>query len=310
MKRISIVTPCYNETLNVEALYEAVRKVFAELGGYDYEHLFIDNDSTDGTGDKLRELARRDKNVKVIINSRNFGHIRSPYHALQNATGDAAILMVADFQEPPDMIPQFIRKWEEGHQVVMAVKNQSDEPASMYLIRSLYYRLVNRLSDMELIQNYTGFGLYDRTVLDILKTIHDPYPYLRGLICEIGFSRAIIPFRQPMRKRGITKHNFMSLYDLAMLGITTHSKVPLRIATLAGFALSLFSLMVAFFYLILKLLFWYSFPMGIAPILIGVFFFSSVQLFFIGLLGEYILSIQSQVLKRPLVFERERINFD
>lgn len=310
MKRISIVTPCFNEELNVEPMYQAVKGVLSELNGYEYEHIFIDNDSSDGTVTKLKQLAQHDKRVKIIVNARNFGHIRSPYYALQNASGDAVVMIAADFQEPPELIKSFIQKWEAGHKIVIAVKTESSESPVMYFIRSLYYTLINRLSDVELIKNYTGFGLYDHDVVDILKRINDPYPYLRGLICEIGFDKAVIPFHQPTRQRGITKNNFFTLYDMAMLGITTHSKVPLRIATLCGFGLAAFSLMVAFFYLILKLLFWDYFALGMAPILIGFFFFSSIQLFFIGLLGEYILSIQTQILHRPLVIEKERVNFD
>lgn len=311
MKRISIVTPCYNEAANVEALYEAVKKVFSELNNtYQYEHLFIDNASSDGTVDKLKLLAQQDRNVKVILNSRNFGHIRSPYYGLQNASGDAALLLVADFQDPPDLIPEFLAAWEAGNKIVIGVKIESEEPPVMYCIRSLYYKVINRLSDVNLIQNFTGFGLYDRDILNILKTINDPYPYFRGLICEVGFTKALIQYKQPLRRSGITKNNFMTLYDMAMLGITTHSKIPLRLATLFGFGLSLFSLLLAFFYLVLKLIFWNSFPLGMAPVLIGLFCFSSVQLFFTGLLGEYILSIQIQVLNRPIVIEKERINFD
>jgi polyisoprenyl-phosphate glycosyltransferase len=310
MKRISVVTPCFNEESNVEPMYLAVKSVISALSGYDYEHIFIDNDSSDGTVAKLKQLAQQDRRVKIIVNARNFGHIRSPYYGLQNASGEAVIIMAADFQEPPELIRDFIEQWEAGYKIVVAVKTQSAESPMMYFIRSLYYNLINRLSDVELIKNYTGFGLYDQEVVNILKKIDDPYPYLRGLICEIGFKKAVIPFHQPVRQRGITKNNFFTLYDMAMLGITTHSKVPLRIATLCGFGLAAFSLMVAFFYLMLKLLFWDYFALGMAPILIGFFFFSSVQLFFIGLLGEYILSIQTQVLHRPLVIEKERVNFD
>ncbi len=311
IRTITVLTPCFNEAENVAALYERVRAVFESLGdAYRYEHLFIDNASTDGTAEILRGLASRDRNVKVIVNTRNFGHIRSPYYGLLQAKGDAAIMLVSDLQDPPAMIKDFIRKWEEGYKVVMGVKTKSRESALMFFIRKMYYGLINKLSEIELIKNATGFGLYDRQVIDILKEINDPYPYVRGLITEIGFEIAKIEYTQEKRERGVTKNNFYTLYDLAMLGITNHSKVPLRIATMLGFALSGISLLVAIGYFIAKLLFWNTFTMGIAPIVISLFFFASVQLFFIGIIGEYIGSIHTQVLKRPLVIEKERINFD
>jgi polyisoprenyl-phosphate glycosyltransferase len=308
-RKISIVTPCYNEEENVRPLAEAVAKVMAQVPQYDYEHLFIDNDSRDGTQGVLRQMAAENPRIKCIFNIRNFGHIRSPYYGILQTQSDATILMVADFQDPPELILQFIQKWEEGFKVVIGVKNQSNESMLMFAIRKAYYRFVNRLSEIELVKNYTGFGLYDRAVVDLLKKVDDPYPYFRGLVAELGFPSAKISFRQPSRHRGITKNNFYTLYDIAMLGITNHSKVPLRLATMTGFALSLVSLGVAFIYLLYKLVFWNSFQVGAAPIVIGLFFFSSVQLFFIGVIGEYIGSIQTQVLKRPLVVEKERIGF-
>jgi len=310
MQVISIISPCYNEENNVEPLYRQVREVFAELPLYRYEHIFIDNSSRDKTVEILKDLARHDKNVKIIVNTRNFGHIRSPYYGLLQANGDAAIMLVSDLQDPPAMIKDFIRKWEDGYKIVLGVKTKSRESTLMFFIRKMYYGLINRLSEIELIKNATGFGLYDRQVIDILKEINDPYPYARGLITEIGFEIAKIEYTQEARKRGITKNNFYTLYDLAMLGITNHSKVPLRLATMMGFVLSGISILIAFGYFIAKLLFWNTFTMGIAPIVIGLFFFSSVQLFFIGIIGEYIGSIHTQVLKRPLVVEKERINFD
>lgn len=310
MQVISIISPCYNEENNVEPLYRQVREVFAELPLYRYEHIFIDNSSRDKTVEILKDLARHDKNVKIIVNTRNFGHIRSPYYGLLQANGDAAIMLVSDLQDPPAMIKDFIRKWEDGYKIVLGVKTKSRESTLMFFIRKMYYGLINRLSEIELIKNATGFGLYDRQVIDILKEINDPYPYARGLITEIGFEIAKIEYTQEARKRGITKNNFYTLYDLAMLGITNHSKVPLRLATMLGFMLSGISLLVAIGYFLAKLLFWNTFTMGIAPLVIGLFFFSSVQLFFIGIIGEYIGSIHTQVLKRPLVIEKERINFD
>lgn len=310
MKLISVVTACYNEEENIREVYQQVKNVFAGLSDYRYEHIFIDNASKDKTVSILKEIARDDKNIKIIVNARNFGHIRSPYHALLQAKGDTVISIVADLQDPPAMIKDFIKKWEEGYKVVLGVKTQSKETAAMFLVRKLYYELVSKLSEVELVKNYTGFGLYDKKVIEVLKAINDPYPYFRGLIADIGFESAKIEYTQPTRKRGITKNNFYTLYDMAMLGITNHSKVPLRLATMLGFTMSILSLFVAVGYFIYKLVFWESFTVGMAPIVIGLFFFSSVQLFFLGIVGEYIGSIYTQVVKRPLVIEKERINFD
>ena len=307
-KRISIVTPLFNEEENVEDLCNRIAAVMQALP-YEYEHLCIDNCSGDRTVALLRERAARDPHLKVIVNARNFGHIRSPYHALLQADGDAAVIIAGDLQDPPELIPEFIQKWEEGYKSVMAVKPDSEETLVMSVVRKLYYRVVNRISDVPLINNATGAGLYDRVVLDVLRKINDPYPYARGLVCEIGFPIATVPFKQPRRTRGVTSQNFYTLYDLAMLGITKHSKVPLRLMTMLGFALACVSLLVAVAYLIAKLLFWQNFQLGTAPVLIGIFFFGAVQLFFLGLLGEYIGTIQTQVRNLPLVVEAERINF-
>ena len=310
MKLISVCTPCYNEEDNVKELYSQIKEVFSRYPQYNYEHIFIDNASKDNTVAILKQIASEDRNVKIIVNARNFGHIRSPHHALLQARGDAVIYMASDFQDPPLLIHDFIKKWEEGYKVVIGVKVESDESRVMFAIRKRYYNLVNRLSDIDLNNNHTGFGLYDRKVIEIIRQIDDPYPYFRGLIADIGFESAKIEFRQPTRKRGITKNNFYTLYDIAMLGITNHSKVPLRLAVMIGFALAFLSLIVAVAYLVVKIIYWNSLPLGMAPIVIGLFFFSSVQLIFIGILGEYIGSIHTQVLKRPLVVERERINFE
>ena len=309
-KLISVVSGCYNEEGNVRECYEQVKKVFQDLGRYRYEHIFIDNASKDGTVAILRELAAKDKNVKVILNARNFGHIRSPHHAMINARGDAIISVVSDLQDPPELIKEFIKKWEEGFLVVVAVKVDSEESPLLFAIRKAYYELVSRLAEIDINKNATGFGLYDRRFIDILAELDDPYPYFRGLVSEIGFPIAKIPYHQPVRKRGITSNNFYRLYDMAMLGITNHSKVPLRLATMLGFAVSFASLCVALGYLVMKLLYWNSFSLGLAPLEIGLFFFGSVQLFFIGILGEYIGAIYTQVQKRPHVIELERINFD
>jgi glycosyltransferase involved in cell wall biosynthesis len=309
-KRIGVVTPCYNEAENVRELHRAIRRTFSELPKYEYFHIFIDNDSNDGTIGILRELAATDPKVRVILNARNFGHIRSPYHGLLQSDADATIVMASDFQDPPTMIPDFLRKWEEGYKIVVGVKVESDEQPLMYVVRSMYYRLVSRLSDIELMQHVTGFGLYDRRILEIFREVDDPYPYVRGMIADIGLDCCKVPYKQPLRRRGISKNNFYTLYDLAMLGVTNHSKVPLRVATMAGFLMAGMSLLVAFGYLVAKLLFWDRFTVGVAPILISLFFFSAVQLFFIGIIGEYIGAIHTQVQKRPLVIEKERINFD
>jgi glycosyltransferase involved in cell wall biosynthesis len=310
MKTISILTPCYNEEANVEEVYNQVRAVMAKLGRYRYEHLFIDNCSADRTVEILKRIASDDPNVKIIVNARNFGHIRSPMHALNHTCGDAVIGIVADLQDPPEMILDFVREWEAGYPMVLAIKRTSGENPLMFWIRKKYYRLVNRLSSLETFENYTGFGLYDRRVVEIVKSFNDPYPYFRGIIAEIGLPHKLIQYDQPARKRGFTKNNFYSLYDTAMLAITNLSKVPLRLVTFSGFASAALCLLVAFGYLVYKLMFWNNFSVGMAPLVIGIFFFSSVQLISVGLLGEYIGSIHTQVQKRPYVIERERVNFE
>jgi glycosyltransferase involved in cell wall biosynthesis len=309
MKLISVVTPCYNEEENVEEIYQQIKAVFADLKNYRYEHIYIDNASSDKTVSILRALALKDSNVKVIVNARNFGHIRSPFHAMLQAEGEAVVLMASDLQDPPALILDFINQWEAGFKVVVGVKPASQEAFPMVAIRRAYYDFITKIADMRLIKNFTGFGLYDRSVMDVLRKIDDAYPYFRGLISEIGFPVAQIPFEQPARARGITKNNFYTLYDMAILGITTHSKLPIRIATLGGFFFAVLSFIGAIVFLILKLALWNHFPVGVAPILIGMFFLASIQLFFIGILGEYVLSIHTQTLRRPLVVESERINF-
>ena len=305
------MSPCFNEEGNVRELYEAVKVQMATVPGIEYDHLFIDNASTDGTVAILRELAACDKRVKVIVNTRNFGQVRSPYHALLEARGDAVLGMAADFQDPPELIPEFIRKWREGYKVVIGVKAGSQESWLMSRIRRFYYWLVSRLSsDTVLVGNFTGFGLYDREVIEQFRATGEQNPYFRGMVADFGYARAEIPFVQPGRKHGKSKNNFFTLYDLAMLGITNHSKVPLRLAAMAGFLLSLLSAIVAVAYLILKLVWWNTFDLGLAPLVIGVYFLGAVQLFFIGMLGEYIGSIHTQVHKRPHAVERERINFE
>ena len=310
MKKISVVTPCYNEEGNIEEIYLQVKQIFADLEKYDYEHLFIDNASQDKTVDILKSIAIKDPNIKIIVNARNFGAIRSIYYGIIQPDADAVVLIFADLQDPPDLIVDFIKKWEEGYHIVKGIKTSSEENFLLYSIRSFYYFLVTQLSDIKPTAHFTGFGLYDKKFTEVLKKIDDPYPYLRGIISEIGFDSAEIEYKQRQRKKGKSSYrNFYRLYDAAMLGITSHSSVPLRIATFLGFALSLLSLLVALGYLIAKLLFWDYFPLGTAPVTVGLFLLASVQLFFIGIIGEYIGLMHMRILKRPLVVERERINF-
>ncbi len=310
MKHISVITACYNEEENVRDIYEQVKQVFDVIENYTYEHIFIDNASKDGTVSILKEIARKDKSVKIIVNTRNFGPVRSPYHAIFQARGDATTIISADLQDPPSMIRDFIKKWEEGFKVVVGVKNKSEENPIMFVIRKLYYNLIKKFADTEQIKNFTGFGLYDKKFVDVLRNLDEPYPYFRGLLTEVGFERAEVQFVQPKRKKGKAKINFYTLYDVAMLGFVSHSKVPLRMATFIGFSVATFSLLVALGYLIYKLIFWQRFQLGMAPMVIGIFFFAAVQLFFIGIIGEYIGAIYTQVKNRPLVIEKERINFD
>ncbi|MGA9108929.1 MAG: glycosyltransferase family 2 protein [Smithella sp.] len=308
-KLISIVTPCFNEEENVKEVYQQVKDVFAQIAGYRYEHIFIDNSSTDKTVPILREIAKNDFNVKVIINSRNFG-VMNGYYALLQSAGDAVIQVVADLQDPPPMIKDLIKKWEEGYKIVLAVKNKSEESPVMFAIRQLYYKIYNQVSNIQIVTNYCGFGLYDKTIIDILRKLDDPYPDLRSLIGEIGFERAIVNYVQLKRKKGKTKNNFYNLYDQAMLGLTRDSIIPLRLASFIGFFVATINLLVATGYFIYKLIYWNNFQLGIAPLVIGIFFFGGVQLFFLGIIGEYIGAIFTQVKKRPLVIEKERINFD
>jgi glycosyltransferase involved in cell wall biosynthesis len=310
MKTISVVTPCFNEEGNVREVYERVRDLMLSLKKYRYEHIFIDNASRDTTFAVLSEIAAADSNVKVIRNARNFGHVRSPMHALLQTCGDAVIVLMSDLQDPPEVLAQLLEQWEKGVPIVIAVKHQSREAAPMFLVRKLFYRLVNRLSDdIETYENFTGFGLYDRQVIDLVRQFGDPYPYFRGMIAEIGLPHTEVEYEQQRRKSGKSKNNFYTLYDLAMLGITKLSKVPLRLVTFSGFAGSLLSMLGGMAYFAYKLLFWHQFTLGIAPIAIGMFFLGSLQLLFMGIIGEYIGNIHTQVHNRPLVVERERLNF-
>ncbi len=311
MKKVSILVPCYNEVENVKPLSEAIMHVFADqLPNYDYEIVFIDNHSKDGTRDLLEEMCKNNPKLKAIFNTRNFGHIRSPYYGLLQTTGDCTISMCADFQDPPELIPEFVHAWEEGYKVVIGIKTNSEESKFMYWIRSLYYKLIKKISDVDQIEHFTGFGLYDKSFIKVLRDLDDPLPYMRGIVAELGPEYKEIFYKQPERKRGKTKNNFYSLYDMAMLGITSYSKVVLRLATIIGFIFSASSFVIALIYLILKLTHWNQFPAGTAPILIGLFLIGSLLMFFIGFLGEYILNINSRVMKRPLVVEEKRLNFE
>jgi len=309
MKLISIVTPCYNEEANVETLYKQIKALMADIKGYAYEQIFIDNHSTDSTVPVLRKIAASDKNIKIIINTRNFGHVRSHFYGLLQGVGDAVIILASDLQDPPALIPEFIKKWEEGYKVVLGVKTTSQELPILFTLRKFYYKLLHAFAETPLVENATGFGLYDQEVVRMLRSLNDPYPYLRGLSAELGYEHATIVFEQPRRIRGITKNNFYSLYDLAMLGFTSHSRLPLRLAAMIGFLASIISFIAGMVYLIYKLIYWQSFSLGLAPVVVGLFFLGSVQLFFLGIVGEYIGAIYTQVLKRPLVVEKERINF-
>ncbi len=311
MKYISLVSPCYNEEENIAEFYNRVKNIMKKLSKkYKYEHIFIDNASTDNTVKILKQIARKDKSVKIIVNSRNFGHLRSPYYALFQTSGDAVILIASDMEDPPELIPELLKKWTEGFKIVKAVKSDSQKSKIMFFIRKMFYKFINKISEVDLTINYYGYGLYDRKIIEILKNLNEPYPYFRGLISSIGFEYAIVEFVKPKRKKGKSKNNFFTLYDIAMLGITNYSKLPLRIATFIGFVMAILSFLVAVGYTVYKLLYWDKFQLGMAPIMIGLFFFAALQLFFIGIIGEYIGNIFTTVKKFPLVIEKERINFD
>ena len=308
-KLISLISPCFNEEESIAELYERVCRVMSPFADYDFEYIFIDNASTDGTVAALKGIAAKDRRVKIIVNTRNFGHIRSPYWGILQTSGEATIYLASDLQDPPELIGEFIKSWEEGYKVVLATKPVSAANPVMHFLRMSYYRVLDKISSIALLKDTTGFGLYDKEVLDHLRAIGDPYPYLRGLICELGYEVKCIPFIQPRRMQGISKKNIYSLYDIAMLGVVSHSMVPIRLASLLGFVLGSVSVTLAVIFLILKLAYWNSFPIGIAPLVIGMFLMFGVVLLFIGLLGEYIGSIHTYVQRRPVVVERERVNF-
>ena len=310
LKTISIVTPCFNEEQNVEELYLRARAAVGALGRYRYEHIFIDNSSTDNTVGVLRRIAAQDHNVKVLVNARNVGHIRSPMYAFGRASGDAVMFMAADLQDPPEMIGELVKGWESGAYMVIGVKRTSQESPLMFWVRKRYYRLVNQLSSIETFENFTGFGLYDRRVVDLVKRMDDPYPYFRGLIAEIGLPHLKLYYDQPARKRGFTSNNLYSLYDMGMLGIVNLSKIPLRMATFAGFAGAALSFLAGMGYFLYKLMFWNRFSVGMAPLVIGIFMLGSIQLVFMGILGEYIGAIHTQIQRRPLAVELDSVNFE
>ena len=303
--------PCYNEEENVVQIYKAVKEQLeTNLPSYDYEILFIDNNSTDNTRALLRTVCNDDKKVKAIFNAKNFGQFNSPYYAMCQTTGDCTICMCCDFQDPPELIPQFVKEWENGYKIVSGIKAKSKENPFVRLLRTIYYKMIKKMSDVEQIEHFTGFGLYDKSFIKVLSDLNDPIPFIRGIVAELGYKRKDIMYEQQKRAAGKTHNNWYSLYDAAMLSFTSYTKIGLRIATIAGFLMSFASFSIAVIYLILKLIFWYSFPVGIAPLIILVSIIGSVQLFFIGLLGEYILNINKRLMNRPLVIEEERINFD
>jgi polyisoprenyl-phosphate glycosyltransferase len=310
MKKISILIPTFNEEENIKPLCaELINILSGKLPEYDYEILIIDNYSLDRTRERILELCADNKKIRAILNAKNFGHIRSPFHGMLQTTGDCTIGMCADFQDPPEMIINFVREWEKGSKVVIGQKNKSYENPLMRLLRSFYYKLIKQISDTEQVEHFTGFGLYDKTFIDVLRELDDPMPYMRGIVAELGFSRMEIEYVQQKRRFGTTKNNWYTLYDMAMLGITSYSKMVMRLATIFGFIISGLSFAVAMYYLIMKLIYWDKFPFGTAPIIISIFFLGSIQLFFIGFLGEYILNINTRIMKRPLVVEEKRINF-
>lgn len=310
MKKISILIPCFNEQENVIPMSNEIVNLFeTKLTQYEYELVFIDNDSTDNTRTLLREICKKNHNIKAIFNAKNFGQFNSPYYGIQQTTGDCTIAMVCDFQDPIELIPQYIKAWEEGYKIVIGVKTRSKENKIMYGLRTLYYKIIKRFSNVDQIEHFTGSGLYDKSFIDVLRNLDDPTPFMRGIVAELGYKRKEIPYEQPLRRAGKSKNNFFTLYDAAMLSVTSYTKAGLRLCTFLGMFCGVVSVVVAIVYLILKLMYWDRFSAGMAPVLIGMFILGSLQLFFIGFLGEYISSINQRLMNRPLVIEEERINF-
>lgn len=311
MKKVSILIPCYNEEENIVDMVEGIKKIFKEnLSNYQYEIIFIDNASEDKTREIIENVCKENPNVKAIFNVKNFGQFNSPYYGILQTDGDCTITLACDFQDPLEMIPKFIEQWEKGYKIVVGVKKKSKENRFMFFLRTCYYKIVKMFSKTKQIEHFTGFGLYDKEFLDILRRINDPTPFMRGLVAEYGYKIKEIPYVQPLRKKGKTKNNFYTLYDAAMLSFTSYTKFGLRLATFSGIFVALFSFIVGCVYLVLKLLYWDMFSAGLAPMLIGTFFLGAIQLFFIGFLGEYIMAINERVKNRPLVVEEKRINFE
>ncbi len=311
MNTISILIPCYNEEDNVKPMSEALITLLEkELPAYDYEIIFIDNNSSDNTRPLLREICNNNKKIKAIFNAKNFGQFNSPYYGLMQATGDCVISLCCDFQDPPECIPQMVKEWENGNKIIVMQKTTSNENKIMYFLRSCYYKLIRKFSDVEQIEHFTGFGLYDRSFIEVMKSLNDPTPFLRGIVAELGYKIKILSYTQQKRRAGKTHNNFNTLYDAAMLSFTSYTKVGLRSATFIGFGIAFLSVIIGFVYLIMKLLYWNRFDAGMAPMVLGMFFLGAVQLVFLGLIGEYILSINTRIKNRPLVIEEERINFE
>lgn len=308
-KKISFLIPTLNEVDNVQELSYAIITEIEQLPCYDYEIIFIDNDSQDGTRDRLREICNQNKKIKAIFNARNFGPNNSFYYGLLQTTGDCAILMCADFQDPVELIPELVKEWEAGYKIVSAIKTTSKENKAIRFLRTCYYRLIKRFSDVEQIEHFTGFGLYDAAFIQTLRELKDPTPFLRGIVAELGYRRKEVSYEQQLRKTGKSKMNFYALYDIAMLSFTSYTKIGLRLATFTGFMIAFLCVLVAGIYLVLKVLYWDIFSMGTAPIILGIFLLGAVQLIFLGLVGEYILNINTRIMNRPLVIEEERINF-
>lgn len=311
MKKISIVIPCYNEEENIVPMSEAVTALFKnELKGYDYEIIFIDNDSSDSSQSLIREVCKKDNKIKAIFNAKNFGQFNSPYYGMLQSSGDCTLHFCCDFQDPVEMIPVMVKEWEAGNKIIVMQKNQSEENRLMYFLRSCYYKLIHKFSDVEQIEHFTGFGLYDKSFIQVLRNLKDPTPFLRGIVAELGYSIKIIPYTQQKRRAGKTSNNFFTLYDAAMLSVTSYTKIGLRIATFMGFGVAIISIIIAIVYLVMKLIYWDEFIAGTVPIVMGMFFLGAVIMIFLGIMGEYVLSINQRLMNRPLVIEKERINFD
>lgn len=310
MSKVSVLIPCFNEEENVVPMSQALTELFrSQLPSYEYEILFIDNDSKDRTRDLLREICKENEHIKAIFNAKNFGQFNSPYYGLMQTTGDCTILLCCDFQDPVELIPDMVREWENGTKIVVMQKTVSEENAFIYMLRSVYYKLIRKFSDVEQIEHFTGFGLYDKSFINVMRNLKDPTPFLRGIVAELGYKVKVMPYTQQKRRAGKTHNNFYTLYDAAMLSFTSYTKIGLRIATFLGFGISVLSFLIALVYLVMKLILWDRFNAGMAPVLIGLFFLGSVILIFLGIMGEYILSINERLMNRPLVIEEERINF-